>query len=277
MLARMLGDKLSRALGQSVIVENKTGAAGNIGAAYVARASPDGYTFLLHSSTVTANVSLYTDMGFDPQTDLAPVSEIGLMPNVLMVSTSFPATTLSDFVNLVKEKKTPINYGSAGSGSSSHISGALFNHMAGGSMQHIPYKGGAPANADLVAGRLQAVFSPMSEILGYLDGGKLRALAVTTKSRSPRLPDVPVVSDVLPGYEVELWFGVFAPAHTPNDVVARMSAALRKVILEPAMRNKLQSQGITPLGSTPEEFKEVVTSEIAKWRKLNAIAGAKVE
>lgn len=275
--ARLLAQKLGNVLGQQVIVENKPGAGGNIGAAYVAKGNPDGYTLLMHTSTVATNVTLYKNMGFDLQKDLIPVSQVTLIPNVLMVNNDVPAKSLAEFVELVKQKKMPINFGSAGNGTSQHLSGALFNSMAGGEMVHVPYKGGAPANTDLIAGQIQAVFSPLVEVLSYIDSGKLRPLGLTTKSRTPRLPDVPSVSEVLPGYEIVLWNGVFAPAGTPQPIVSKLNAAIRQVLQDPAVRKTLADQGSTPVGNSPEEFKQVLASEIDKWGKLVKLSGARVD
>ena len=208
--ARMLAQKLGDVLGQRVIVENKPGAGGNIGSAFVAKAKADGQTLLMATSTIATNVSLYKSTGFNLQKDLIPVSQVAMIPNVLVVNNDVPTKTLKEFVDYVQQKKAPINYGSAGNGSSAHLAGALFNSMANGAMVHVPYKGGAPANTDLIGGQLQALFSPLVEVLPYIEGGKVRVLAVTTQSRSPRLPNVPAVSEVLPGYEIVLWNGVFA-------------------------------------------------------------------
>ena len=275
--ARMLAEKLGGVLGQPVIVENKTGAAGNIGAAAVAKANPDGYTILLHTSTLTANASLYKNMGFNLQKDLVPVGQVALIPNVLMVNKDFQAKTLNEFIDVVKQKKVPINYGSSGSGASNHLAGVLFNNMVGGEMVHVPYKGGSLANNDLLAGQIQAVFSPMAEVVGYLDGSRLRPLAVTTPNRSSRIPDVPAIAEVLPGYEIVLWNGIFAPAGTPPAVVEKLNAAIKTVLKDPAISKKLAEQGSTPVGNSPEEFKKVVDAEIPKWGNLIKMSGAKVD
>lgn len=275
--ARMLAEKLGPILGQNVVVENKPGAGGNIGAAFIARAQPDGYTVLLHTSTLTANVSLYKNMGLNVQKDLVPVSQVALIPNVLMVNSNFQAKTLAEFVEIVKQKKVPINYGSSGSGASNHLAGVLFNNMVGGEMVHIPYKGGSLANNDLLAGQVQVVFSPMVEVLGYLDSGKLRPLAVTTKTRSSRIPNTPAIAEILPGYEIVLWNGVFAPAATPPAIVNKLSGAIQTVMKDPSVLKRIAEQGSTSIGSSPADFKKVVDAEIPKWANLIKMSGAKVD
>ena len=272
--ARMLAEKLTVVLGQSVVVDNKAGAAGNIAGAYVSRAAPDGYTIMLNTSTMTANVTLYKDMGFNPQKDLTPVSQIALIPNVLMVNSDFQAKTLDKFIEIVKDKKIQINYGSSGAGASNHLAGVLFNKMTSGEMVHVPYKGGSLANNDLMGGQIQAVFAPLVEVLGFLENGKLRPLAVTTKTRSARLPNIPTVSEKLPGYEIELWNGIFAPAATPTDIVNKLNTALKTVLQDPSFRNKLIEQGSIPVGNSSEEFKKIMSSEIEKWGILIKMAGA---
>ncbi|WP_316156938.1 tripartite tricarboxylate transporter substrate binding protein [Cupriavidus sp. BIC8F] len=275
--ARLLADKLGKELGQQVIVENRVGAGGNIGAAYVAKSAPDGYTLLMATSTIATNVTLYKNMGFDLRKDLVPVSQVAMIPNVLTVNNTMPARTLQEFVEYVRQKKGPVTYGSAGNGTASHLSGALFNSMAHGEMLHVPYKGGAPANADLMGGQIQVVFSPMVEVLPFIDSGKLRALGVTTKNRSARLPNLPAVTEVLPGFDVTLWNGVFAPAGTPPAVVDKLAATIQKLTQDPALRKNLADQGSTPVASTPAEFRKVLDQEIDKWGKLVKLSGARVE
>lgn len=275
--ARLLAEKLGKEIKQQIIVENRAGAGGNIGAAYVAKSVPDGYTLLMATSTIASNVTLYKNMGFDLRKDLAPISQVALIPNVLVVNNAVPAKTLPEFIAYVKNKKSPITYGSAGNGTASHLSGALFNSMTHGDMLHVPYKGGAPANADVIGGQIQAVFAPMVEILPFVDSGKLRALGVTTKSRSARLPNVPAVSESLPGFEVTLWNGVFAPAATPRPIIEKLAAGIAKVMQDPAMRKTLADQGSTPTSNTPAEFKKIVDSEIDRWGKLVKLSGASIE
>jgi tripartite-type tricarboxylate transporter receptor subunit TctC len=275
--ARLLAQKLGIQLHQTVIVENRDGAGGNIGAAFVARAAPDGYTLLMTTSTIATNVSLYKKLPFDLKKDFVPIAQVTLIPNVLMVNDSVPAKNLQEFIAYVKTSKQPIHYGSAGNGTSQHLSGALFNNMVGGHMVHVPYRGGAPANVDLMAGQIQMVFSPLVEVLSYIESGRLRALAVTTAHRSPRLPNVPTVAEALPGYEIELWNGLLAPAGTPPEIVDKISKAVHAALEDPAMQKTLASQGSKPVGNTPAEFKKNLASEIDKWHKLVEISGASIE
>lgn len=273
--ARLIAQALKKELGQPVVVENKAGAGGNIGAQYVVKAEPDGYTLLLATSTLAANMSLFKNLPFDMQKDLAPVSQIALIPNVLMINNDVPATTLAEFINYARTRD--LNYGTAGNGSSQHFSAALFNSMIKGKMVHVAYKGGAPANADLIAGHIQLVFSPLVEVLPYIETGKLRALGVTTKARSPRLPNLPAIDEYLPGYEVALWNGILAPAKTPPAVIDKLYAAVKKVMQDPEIQHIFAEQGTKPVGSSPAEFKQFIATEVPKWAGLVQISGAEAQ
>jgi tripartite-type tricarboxylate transporter receptor subunit TctC len=275
--ARLIAQKLPQKLGQPVVVENRAGAGGNIGADYVAKAAPDGYTFLLSTTTLIANVTLFKNMPLDVRKDLAPVSRVSLIPNVLMVNTKLPAASLKDFIAYARDSKNTVYYGSAGNGTSQHLSGSLFNQMAKTHMTHVPYKGGAPANVDLLAGQIQAVFAPMVEVLPFIDSGKLRPLAVTTKTRSLRLPDVPAVSELLPGYEIVLWNGIWAPAGTPQAIIDRMNTAVNQVLKDPEVQAIFRQQGTTPAGDSPAEFRALIDAEIVKWGELVKSSGATIE
>ncbi|WP_454689470.1 tripartite tricarboxylate transporter substrate binding protein [Achromobacter aloeverae] len=275
--ARLIAQRLPHYLGQPVVVENRAGAGGNLGADHVAKSPADGYTFLFSTTTLIANVTLYKNMPLDVRKDLQPVSRVSLIPNVLMVNTKLPVTSLQSFIDYARDSKTPVYYGSAGNGTSQHLSGSLFNERAHLHMQHVPYKGGAPANMDLLSGQIQAVFSPLVEVLPFIDSGKLRPLAVTTARRSPRLPDVPAVAETLPGYEIVLWNGVWAPAGTPAPIVDKMNKAINAVLGEASVKKTLADQGSTPAGDSPAAFGKLIDAEIVKWGNLVRASGAKVE
>jgi tripartite-type tricarboxylate transporter receptor subunit TctC len=220
---------------------------------------------------------LYKGLRYDFVRELAPVSQVAFIPNVLVVHPSVPARNLADFIKVSKDRKNPLLYGSAGNGSSQHLSGALFNSMVKGNMQHVPYKGGAPATTDLVAGEIHAVFGPLVEVLGFIESRKLKALGITTRQRSPVLPDVPTIAEALPGYEVALWNGVLVPAGTAPDIVNKLNAAILKVLDEPEFRKRLAEQGSTPFGRSPAEFREFISGETEKWKDLVKISGAQAE
>jgi len=275
--ARLLADKLQGELGQPVVVDNRGGAGGNIGAAVVARAASDGYTLLMATSTHVTNPSLYKNLSYDVLKDLTAVSQTAFIPNMLVVNRELPVNTLPEFVEYVKANKGPVNYGSSGNGTSQHLAGSLFNNMAKGQMVHVPYKGGGAAQLDLLAGQIQAYFAPLAEVTSYIDSGKVKAIAVTTKERTPRYPNVQAVSEVLPGYELALWNGILAPAHTPAPIVEKISAALRKILKDPEVQKKLAEQGSVPVGSTPEEFKQFMISEVPTWARLVKLSGASVD
>ena len=273
--ARLVAQKLKAQLGQNVVVDNKPGAGGNTGAQFVVNAPSDGYTLLMATSTLATNMSLFKNLTFDLQKDLVPISQVALIPNVLMVNNDLPANNMVEFIALAKQKE--LFYGSAGNGSSQHLSGALLNSMINGKMTHVPYKGGAPANVDLLSGQIQVVLSPLVEVLPFIDSGKLKPLGVTTKARTARLPNVPAIDEVLPGYEVALWNGILAPAKTPAPIVNQLGAAIKKVMMDPEVQKTLADQGSRAVGSTPGEFKDFIALEVPKWARIVQISGAKVE
>lgn len=275
--ARVIAEGLRPLLGQSVVIDNRPGAGGNIGAESVARSAPDGYTLLMATSTHVTNMSLYKNLPYDFVQDFAPVSQIAFIPNVLVVGQNLPVGNLAEFIAYVKGGRHMVNYGTAGNGSSQHLSSALFNSMVQGNMVHVPYKGGAPATADLLAGQIQVYFGPLVEVLPHVRGGKVKALGITTKRRSPLLPAVPTIGEMLPGYEVALWNAILAPARTPADIVNKLNEAIVKVLHQPEVRARLAEQGSEPVGNSPPEFRQFIATEVDKWRALVMISGAKVE
>lgn len=275
--ARLLADKLRAELGQSVIVDNKPGGGSNIGAAAAARSTPDGHTLLLATSTMAANVSLYKNMGFDLKKDLVPITQLTLIPNVLVVHNDVPARTLAEFIDYAKKNKGTLNYGSSGAGASQHLAAAMFSKMADIEMVHVPYKGGSQANNDLIAGHIQLVFAPLVEVLPFIESGKLRALGVTTKTRAAKLQDVPAIHETLPGFEVPLWNGLFAPAGTPQPVVDRVASAAAKVMADPAIQKQVHDQGSAVVTSTPAAFKAFVDTEISTLAEIVKISGAQLD
>jgi tripartite-type tricarboxylate transporter receptor subunit TctC len=275
--ARVIAENLRPLLGQSVVVDNRPGAGGNIGAEAVAKSAPDGYTLLMATSTHVTNMSLYKNLPYDFVQDLAPVSQITFIPNVLVVGANLPVGNLAEFIAYVKSGKYTVNYGTAGNGSSQHLSSALFNSMVAGNMVHVPYKGGAPATADLLAGQIQAYFGPLVEVLPHIRGGKVKALGITTKKRSPLLPEVPTIAEALPGYEVALWNAILAPARTPADIVNKLNEAIVKVLNQADVKARLAEQGSEPVGNSPAEFRQFIAAEVGKWKELVRISGAKIE
>ncbi len=276
--ARIIAQALSERLGQPVIIENRPGAGGNLSADATAKADPDGYTLLMATSTTFAtNPSLYKTLPFDVRTDFAPITLTAFIPNLLVVHPSVPANNVADFVAYLKANPDKLNFGSAGNGSSQHISGELFNSLAGVRMIHVPYRGGAPAVNDLLGGQLQVIFAPLVEVLQQVRANNVRALGITTAKRSPLLPDVPSIAETLPGYEIRLWNGLLAPAKTPPDIIERINRAAVDALRSADVKTKLAEQGSEPVGDTPAEFKAFIESELVKWRRLVEISGATMQ
>jgi len=278
-VGRMIAQKLGETLGQSVIVENRGGASGNIGTELTARAAPDGYTVLVGNVAPNAiNVSLFKNLPFDPVADFAPVSLVASTPNVLVVNPSTPARTVKEVVALAKARPGTLNFASAGVGSSSHLAGELFRILAGADIVHVPYKGAGPAMIDVLSGRIQLYFATMPAAMPHVKSGKLAPIAVTSAKRSQALPELPTVAESgVPGYEASTWYGVLAPAHTPSAVIARLHAEIVRILAEPELRARLADQGFEPVGNSPEEFGAYIKSEIAKWGKVIRDAGIRPE
>ena len=278
-LARLVGERLTASLGQQVVVDNRPGAGGNIGSDLVARAEPDGYTILMGAvGTHAINPSLYPKMPYDPVKDFAPVTLVASVPNVLVVNPEVPANSVQELIDLAKAKPGELNFASSGNGTSIHLSGELFKAMTGTDIVHVPYKGSGPAVTDLLGGQVQMMFDNMPSSLPHVKAGKLRALGVTSAKRSPALPEVPTIAEAgVPGYDATSWFGILAPAGTPEPVVTRLQGAIVQALGEPEMRQRMADLGAEPVGDTPAEFGQFIAAEIAKWAKVVNDAGVKLE
>lgn len=277
-LARIVGQKLSERLGQPVVVDNRVGAGGNIGADLVAKAAPDGYTLLLGGVPHAISATLYAKLPYDLQKDLAPVAEIATFPSMIVLHPSLPATSVRELIALAKARPGELNFGSAGNGSPNHLALELFKTMAGVKMVHIPYKGSGQVIGDLLAGQVQLASLGFPVATPHVKSGKLRAIAVTSIERSPLLPGIPTVSEAgLPGFNVTSWYGVFAPAATPKDLVGRLNAEIAGVVASPDVRQRLAVMGAEPAAGEPGQFARYVREEIAKWAKVVKDSGAKLD
>ena len=279
LLARIIAPKLSEQLGQPVVVENRAGATGNIGAELVAKAPADGYTLLMgQAGNLTINISLMAKIPFDPVRDFSPVTMVASTPNVLVVHPSLPVRTVKDLIALAKAKPGQINYATSGIGSPGHLAAELLNKSAGIRLVHIPYKGAAPALLDVVAGNAHLYFTSAVSAQPFIPSGRLRMVAVASAKRSPSLPEVPTVAEAgFPEFDVSSWWGVVAPASTPREVVIRLQTEIHRVIALPEIRAKLAEQGLDIATNTPEQFAAYIKSETAKWAKLIREVGVKPE
>src|SRR5229473_7121996 len=265
-LGRLIAERMTARLGQPVVTENRGGAGGNVGAEAAARSAPDGYTIVLVAPSLAISTSLYSKLSYDPVKDFAPISLVATVPNVMVTHPSVPAGTLAEFIRLAKTKPGEMNFGSGGSGTSNHLAGELFNIVAGVKLVHVPYKGVNLAMNDVLSGEVHLVVIGIPAAAPHIKAGKLRALALIAPQRSPALPDVPTIAEAgLPNFEVTTWYGVLAPAGTPRPIVARLNAALVKILSSPDMKDKLNAMGTDPVSSTPEEFAAYLRQETAKW------------
>ena len=278
-VGRLLAQKLSEAWGQQVVVENKPGAGGNIGADAVAKSPPDGYTVVMGAlSTHAVNPSLYKTMPYDAVKDFAPLSLVAITPNVLIVKTGAPIASVKDLVAYAKANPGKTNFGSGSNGSAGHLDGELFKLETGTDVMHIPYKGGAPALQALLAGDTQFMFDNLANAMAQVKGGTVRAIAVTTAQRSKLVPELPTMAEAgLPGFDISTWFGLMAPAGTPPDVVARWNAEIVKALNAPDVREKMLAQGAEPAPMTPAEFATFIARERDKYAKIVSASGAKVD
>jgi len=275
--ARLMGEWLTERLGQQFIVENKPGASGNIGTETVAKAPADGYTLLQVVTPHAINAALYTNLNFDFIRDIAPVICLARLAYIVVVNPSVPATTLPEFIAYAKANPGKINYGSAGQGTPQNIACELFKMMSGVNLVHVPYKGGAPAVADLIAGHVQVIFAPVSESIQQIKGGKLRALAVTTTARLDVLPDVPTVAQFVPGYEASGFGGIGVPKGTPAEIIDKLNKELNAGLADPKIKGRIEELGGTVTGGTPAEFGTIISEATEKWAKVIKVAGVKAE
>jgi len=278
-LARAAAQKLTESLGQPVVVDNRPGAGGNIGAELVAKSAPDGYTLLMGTvGTHAINPSLYPKMPYDHVRDFAPIILVAGVPNVLVVNPSLPVNSVQELIAYAKANPGKLNFASSGNGTSIHLSAELFKTMAGVQMTHVPYKGSAPALQDLVGGQVQLMFDNLPSSLALIKAGKLKALAVTSKTRAPALPEVPTMAESgLPGFEASSWFGLLGPAGTPQPAITKVNAEIAKWLATPEAKEKLIAQGANVAGGTPEDFARHIAAETAKWQKVVKDSGAKID
>ena len=278
-IARTLGEKAGKTLGQPFVIENKPGAGGNIGADFVAKQPGDGYTLMITSIGMATNKPLYGKLSYDPIKDFAPVSLLAVVPNVLVTNATQPdVKTAKDVIAAARKAPGKLTYASAGNGTSIHLAGEVFTSLAQVDMLHVPYKGSGPAVSDLLGGQVNYMFDSITSARPHIESGKLRALGLTTAKRSKSLPNVPTLAEAgLPGYEVSPWFAVFMPAATPKDIVAKVNAALLEAMKDPDVVKRLETIGAEPVGSTPEEMAQHLARESERWTKLIQERGIKLD
>jgi tripartite-type tricarboxylate transporter receptor subunit TctC len=277
-LLRILADKVGEQIGQRIIVDNRPGANTIVGTEYVAKSAPDGYTFLLIPNTFATNPAFYPKLPYDTAKDFTPVAEVALSPQMIVAHPSFPGKTVKELLALAKAKPGELTYGTSGNGSIGHLAGLLFSSMTGAKLTHVPYKGTAPAVNELVGGQIALMFSSMISVLPQVRSGRLKIIALTTAQRAKALPDVPTIAESgVPGYECSLWYGILAPARTPDAIVRRMNAELGTALKSPDVVEKLSTQAVEPHHTTPEQFGALIRAELGKWDKVIKASGVKAE
>lgn len=277
-LARALAPKMSEILGQQVVIDNRAGAGGNIGADFVAKSHPDGYTIVIASNQVTMNPWIYSKLPFDIAKDFAPVAQVASVPMLLAIHPEVPATNLKEFIALAKAKPGSLNYSTPGLGTPQHIAFEVFNFDAGVKVTHVPYKGTSPSIVDLIGGQVQATLGTMASLDQHVKSGKVRPIAVSTPQRSPAMPDIPTIEEGgLKGYNVPLWYSVLAPANTPKDIVAKISASIRDALKDPQTKAQLERQGFVESYLDPEQMSALITKDLAYWQKAIQNIGLKLD
>ncbi|AOY94895.1 LacI family transcriptional regulator [Cupriavidus sp. USMAA2-4] len=277
-VARLVAADLSQRLGQQVVVENRPGAGGNIGTQYAARATPDGYTLLMTiSSTQAINPSLYRQVPFDPVKDFEPIAPVASVPNVLVVNPAFPARSMAELISMAKARPDYYRFASAGNGTLNHLLGEMLNSMAGIKLEHVPYKGVAPALNDVLGNQVPMAFASLPSVLPHIKAGKVRALGVSSARRSPFAPDIPAIGETVPGYSGDLWVGLFAVKGTPREVSQKLAQTLHAALADKALRDKLAAQGAEVLDGTPQQFSALLKSDMDKWAKIVKSSGAQVD
>ena len=277
-LARIAGQKLTERWGQQVVVDNRPGAGGNIGAEVLAKSAPDGHTLMMGTTALAISAGLYSKLPYDVDKDFTPVTLVASVPMILVVHPSVPAKSVKDLLALAKSMPGLLTFSSAGNGTPSHLAGELFKKMTGTNMIHVPYKGGAPAVVDLLAGQVSLMLDNSLSVPAHIKAGKLRALGVSARNRSRLLPDMPTIAEAgVPGYEFISWFGVFAPAGVQRPIISAIHREFRKILGIPEIREKLRSQGAEPVGNTPEEFSRLFQADVEKLAKLIKEAGARID
>ena len=279
LMARSVGQRLSEALGQQVIVDNRPGAGGRLGTELAAKSAPDGYTLIMgNAGSHAINAALYKDLPYDIERDFVPVTQVMRAPNVLVVGAALPVTSVKELIALFKANPGKYSYGSGGNGSSAHLSAELFKSMAGVDVVHVPYKGATPALTDVIGGQVAMFMGNLPPAAGHIKAGRVKALAVTTAQRSPLVPDLPTVSESgLPGYETVAWFGLFAPTGTPKEIVQRIADETAKAVQRSEIRDSIAALGGEPVGNSPSAFAAIVRSDLAKWRKVVSDGNVEVD
>jgi tripartite-type tricarboxylate transporter receptor subunit TctC len=277
-IARLIGPKLAEGLGQTVLIDNRAGANSNVGAELVARSPADGYSLYVFTIANTINATLYDKLGYDPQKDFEPIGLIAKVPNILVVNNNVPVKTLAEYVAYAKSQPQGITFASSGSGSSIHLSGEMFKMVTKLNMLHVPYRGSAPAVTDLIGGQVQSMFDNAPSAMPHIQGGRLRAIAITSPQRSPLLPEVPTVAESgYADFDVQSWFGLAAPAGTPTAVVKKLNAELVKVLALPDVKKRLAEMGATPAGGSPADMRKFASAEVKRWNAVVKASGAKAE